>query len=104
MKLQQVLINVLGNAVKFTDKGKISLEVHPVSQKGKLTRVRFIVNDTGRGIKEEFLTKIFEPFEQGDNTTTTHFWRHGPGSGHQQEPGGYDGRHHQGTQHRRRGQ
>jgi two-component system sensor histidine kinase/response regulator len=73
MKLQQVLINVLGNAVKFTDKGKISLEVHPVSQKGKLTRVRFIVNDTGRGIKEEFLTKIFEPFEQGDNTTTTPF-------------------------------
>ena len=73
MKLQQVLLNVLGNAVKFTDKGKISLEIHPVSQKGKLTRVRFIVNDTGRGIKEEFLPKIFDAFEQGDNTTTTTF-------------------------------
>ena len=73
MKLQQVLLNVLGNAVKFTDKGKVSLEIHPVSQKGKLTRVRFIVNDTGRGIKEEFLSKIFDAFEQGDNTTTTVF-------------------------------
>lgn len=73
MKLQQVLINILGNAVKFTDKGKISLEIHPVSQKGKLTKVRFIVNDTGRGIKEKFLPKIFDAFEQGDSTITTTF-------------------------------
>jgi two-component system sensor histidine kinase/response regulator len=73
MKLQQVLINILGNAVKFTDRGKVSLEVHPVSQKGKTTKVRFIVNDTGRGIKEKFLPKVFDAFEQEDSTINTTF-------------------------------
>ena len=73
MKLQQVLINVLGNAVKFTNHGKVSLEVHPVAQKGRQTKVRFIVNDTGKGIKPEFLDKIFEPFEQEDISSTTTF-------------------------------
>ena len=73
MKLQQVLINVLGNAVKFTQHGKVSLEVHPVSQRGSQTKVRFIVNDTGCGIKPEFLEKLFDPFEQEDVSSTTTF-------------------------------
>ena len=73
MKLQQVLINILGNAVKFTEKGKISLDIHPVSHKGAQSLVRFTVNDTGVGIREDFLQKIFEPFEQSDTSTTTSF-------------------------------
>lgn len=73
MKLQQVLVNVLGNAVKFTNKGKITLDVHPLSGNGDQSTLRFTVNDTGIGIREEFLDKIFDPFEQGDTSTTTTF-------------------------------
>ena len=73
MKLQQVLINVLGNAVKFTQQGKVSLDVHPIAKNGKVTRVRFVVSDTGCGIKSDFLNKLFEPFEQGDESGTTPF-------------------------------
>ena len=73
MKLQQILINMLGNAVKYTIKGKVSLEVQQVSRHGKTSALRFIVNDTGCGISEKFLDKIFDPFEQADTTTTTIF-------------------------------
>jgi two-component system sensor histidine kinase/response regulator len=73
MKLQQVLINVLGNAVKFTRTGKVTLSIHPISHRGGQSVVRFTVNDTGVGIREEFLEKIFEPFEQSDTSTTTAF-------------------------------
>ena len=73
MKLQQILVNVLGNAVKFTKKGKVSLEVRQISRTGGLSRLRFIVNDTGCGISEENLSRIFEPFEQADTSTTTAF-------------------------------
>ena len=73
MKLQQVLINILGNAVKFTNKGKVSLDIHPVSAAGTRSVVRFTANDTGIGIHEEFLPHIFEPFEQADTSTTSTF-------------------------------
>jgi len=73
MKLQQVLINVLGNAVKFTAKGKISFDIHPMSGNGNQSVLRFTINDTGIGIREEFFSKIFDPFEQGDTSTTTAF-------------------------------
>jgi two-component system sensor histidine kinase/response regulator len=73
MKLQQVLLNILGNAVKFTKTGKITLDIRPVSGKGNHSVVRFVVNDTGIGIREDHLEKIFSPFEQEDTTTTTVF-------------------------------
>jgi len=73
MKLQQVLINILGNAVKYTTKGKVSFEVQQVSRKSNLSTLRFIVNDTGCGIRDSDLDRIFEPFEQGDSSTTTPF-------------------------------
>lgn len=73
MKLQQVLINILGNAVKFTEKGKVSLDIHPASCKGTLSVLRFTVNDTGIGIREDFIDRIFDPFEQSDTSTTTTF-------------------------------
>lgn len=73
MKLQQILINILGNALKFTEKGKISLEIHPISRREKQSVVRFVVNDTGIGIREDFLDKLFEPFEQSDTSTTATF-------------------------------
>jgi PAS domain S-box-containing protein len=73
MKLQQVLINVLGNAVKFTRKGKVTLEVRQLSRSGGTAHLRFVVGDTGCGISEEDLGRIFEPFEQADTSTTTVF-------------------------------
>jgi two-component system sensor histidine kinase/response regulator len=73
MKLQQILINILGNAVKFTEKGKVSVDIHPLSGKGSQSVLRFTVNDTGVGIGENFLPHIFEPFEQADGSSTATF-------------------------------
>jgi len=73
MKLQQVLINILGNAVKFTEKGKVSMDIHQINCRGKRSMLRFTVNDTGIGISEEFMDRIFEPFSQSDTTTTSVF-------------------------------
>ena len=73
MKLQQVLINILGNAVKFTEKGKVSLDVRPLSRKGGRSLLRFTVNDTGIGISDKFIDKIYEPFEQSDSSNTSIF-------------------------------
>ncbi|MGI6070007.1 MAG: response regulator [Blautia sp.] len=71
MKLQQVLINILSNAIKFTGEGgKVTFSVG-LHQKTKNDAVlRFIVNDTGIGMSEEFLPRIFEPFSQESTGTT----------------------------------
>ena len=67
--LRQVLINLLGNAVKFTDQGEVRLELSCLSSAGGDVRLRFDVRDTGGGIPADRLGKIFEPFEQiGDRT------------------------------------
>ncbi|MDE6132972.1 MAG: response regulator, partial [Oscillospiraceae bacterium] len=70
LKLNQVLVNILGNAVKFTAKGGISLLVRetPSNTEG-VVNVYFSVKDTGIGISEKNLDKIFNSFEQADETT-----------------------------------
>lgn len=60
-KLRQVLINLLGNAVKFTERGSVTLRAIPED----LERWRFEVEDTGPGIPEEQRERVFEPFQQG---------------------------------------
>lgn len=71
MKLQQVIINILGNAIKFTGEGgKVTFSA-ALHKKDKNNAVlRFIVNDTGTGMSEEFLPHIFEPFAQESTGTT----------------------------------
>lgn len=65
MKLQQVLINIIGNAIKFTQSGgKVQLIVSQEKQMKDYARLKFVINDTGAGISEEFLPHIFEPFAQ----------------------------------------
>jgi PAS domain S-box-containing protein len=73
-RLAQVLGNLLGNAVKFTDAGAISLRVTLLAVESDHTRVRFEVTDTGAGVSPEEQDRLFKPFSQVDNSTTR---RHG---------------------------
>jgi len=71
-KLQQVLINILGNAVKFTPKGgKIHFMVAQLSHTKDKARMRFEIADTGIGIDESFLPHMFEPFSQENRGRTS---------------------------------
>ncbi|NGM51469.1 hypothetical protein G5B46_17805 [Caulobacter sp. 602-2] len=64
-RLRQVLINLLGNAVKFTDAGRVALRVERLEGgQGQAARLRFAVEDTGVGIAADQLDAIFRPFEQ----------------------------------------
>ncbi len=73
-KLGQVLINFVGNAVKFTHQGKVNVRacMAATGEQGDVT-IRFEVQDTGIGIDPSKLNTIFEPFEQSDNTLTRPF-------------------------------
>ena len=70
MRLNQILTNLIGNAVKFTEKGEISLKINITEQHEKFLRCRFEVADTGIGILPEKLSTIFEFFSQADTNTT----------------------------------
>lgn len=71
MKLQQVLINILSNAIKFTrEGGKVTFSAAQRKKTKNDAALRFIVNDTGVGMSEEFLPHIFEPFTQESTGTT----------------------------------
>jgi len=75
-RLRQVLINLLGNAVKFTDQGKVTFKIERLDQPDQLSdrpakpervHLRFQISDTGIGMSSEVLEKIFQPFEQVSN-------------------------------------
>src|SRR5690606_32444848 len=69
-----ILINLLGNAVKFTSKGKVKLKISVVDKiDTHQTRIRFSVIDTGIGIRRENQSKIFEAFSQEDSSTTRQY-------------------------------
>lgn len=68
-RVRQVLVNLLGNAIKFTGKGHVTLKVRTEEQQGQLT-VRYSVIDTGIGISKRALEKIFDEFTQADSSTT----------------------------------
>jgi len=63
-RLRQVLLNLLGNAVKFTDRGRVGLQLALLPSAGGMTRLRFEIHDTGIGIPGEQLPRLFQPFEQ----------------------------------------
>jgi signal transduction histidine kinase len=65
MRIRQVLLNLVGNAVKFTERGEVRVAVGPAGRTGAVWRVRFVVSDTGIGIAPEMLPNLFQPFSQG---------------------------------------
>ena len=72
-RIRQVLINLIGNAIKFTDQGEVEVSVCRVQGTQELLSLRFQVRDTGIGIAEEALARVFEPFSQADGSTTRRF-------------------------------
>ncbi|WPR71030.1 PAS domain S-box protein [Flavobacterium sp. NG2] len=74
VRLKQVLVNLIGNAIKFTEKGEVSLIVKMENSKAKgITQIYFLVKDTGIGIKSFNNEKIFKSFVQEDNSTSRKF-------------------------------
>ena len=73
MRLKQALVNYLGNAIKFTERGEIRIRCRTLLDSEAGLLVRFEVEDTGIGIAPEALTRLFSPFEQADNSTTRRF-------------------------------
>lgn len=72
-RIRQLLINLGGNAVKFTERGEIGFHVNHVENENGYITLRFEVSDTGVGVSEEAQKKIFEAFQQEDASTTKKF-------------------------------
>jgi PAS domain S-box-containing protein len=68
LRLRQVLLNLLGNAVKFTDEGRVSLRVHAQGRVGNRLELGFEVTDTGIGVERAQIAGLFEPFVQADGS------------------------------------
>ncbi|TDE10566.1 hybrid sensor histidine kinase/response regulator [Dyadobacter psychrotolerans] len=74
LRLTQILLNVCGNAVKFTEKGSVTLSVEPISDiEDEFQTIRFSISDTGIGIQEGKIDEIFERFVQASESTTRLF-------------------------------
>lgn len=70
LRIKQILLNLLSNAVKFTDKGEVELSINCLKTEHEMAQIKFVVKDSGIGIKKDNHEKIFEPFSQEDNSTT----------------------------------
>jgi PAS domain S-box-containing protein len=73
LRLRQVLTNLISNAVKFTERGEVSLLAEQVARDGDTVTIRFVVSDTGIGIDAAQRVKLFSPFTQADASTTRRY-------------------------------
>ena len=101
-RVRQALINLVGNAIKFTAKGSVEVIGRLTQFEGR-PQIEFDVVDTGIGIGDEQLEKIFDPFVQADSSVTRKYRRHRPGTGdHAQDRPRLGRRSHRGQRDRRR--
>ncbi|MCF0069129.1 ATP-binding protein [Dyadobacter sp. CY261] len=70
LRLGQIVTNLVGNAIKFTPKGEVSVFVYVIAEEGEIIKLGFEIADTGIGIAEDKLDKLFKPFSQVDSSTT----------------------------------
>jgi len=70
LRLEQVLINLVNNAIKFTDHGEILIRIKLVKKTSDHVRIRFSVSDTGIGIHPDKISRLFQSFQQADSSTT----------------------------------
>ena len=69
-RLRQVLVNLIGNAIKFTEMGEVIVRVQPIRETKKLLTIRLEVQDTGIGLSRVARNRLFQPFTQADGSTT----------------------------------
>ncbi|WP_140634238.1 ATP-binding protein [Methylibium rhizosphaerae] len=79
IRLRQLLVNLLHNAVKFTERGSVSLDISLLAESVRSVRLRFAVTDTGIGIAPDQLQLVFESFTQADNSSTRRYGGSGLG-------------------------
>src|SRR5207237_9652737 len=73
VRLKQVLLNLTGNAIKFTERGTVEISVAVARRDEQVATLRFSVNDTGIGMTEEMQGRLFQVFSQADTSTTRRF-------------------------------
>ncbi len=78
-RLRQTLTNLIGNAIKFTEKGEVSVVAEVVSEEEDNVTIKITVEDTGIGITPEVASRLFQSFEQGDSSTTRRYGGSGLG-------------------------
>ncbi|HXU94778.1 MAG TPA: response regulator, partial [Gallionella sp.] len=79
LRLGQVLLNLVSNAIKFTERGEVRVDVRPVSVSDDAIEIEFRVQDTGIGMTEEQRARLFKPFSQADSSTTRKYGGSGLG-------------------------
>ncbi len=73
LRLRQILVNIAGNAVKFTERGEVLVAVSKIQQHGDNITLEFMIKDSGVGIKEQDISKLFSTFSQVDTSSTREF-------------------------------
>ncbi len=78
-RVEQILLNLVNNAVKFTEKGSVSILIRKKGADGKKALIEFMIKDTGIGMNQEQIDHLFIPFDQGDTTISRRFGGSGLG-------------------------
>ncbi|ABK45830.1 PAS/PAC sensor hybrid histidine kinase [Magnetococcus marinus MC-1] len=79
LRLSQILLNVVGNAIKFTEQGEVEMSITRHTQRGELLELCFTVRDTGIGMNEAQIAELFRPYQQAESSTSRRFGGSGLG-------------------------